>query len=82
MNFLYDLFLFLSSISVVLAVPSWGGGYDVRPSASIGTLVPGASFLEAIEAGLSYEQYRPKYLSVSAASGASRVEQLELSLLG
>jgi hypothetical protein len=69
MKFIYDLLFFLSSLSVVLAVPNWTGGLDVRPSSSIGTLVPGASILEAIESGISYDQYRPKYLSVNAASG-------------
>ena len=69
MKFIYDTLFLLSMISVVLAVPSWGGGFDMRPSASIGTLVPGASLLEAIEGGVSEEQYRPKYLGVAAATG-------------
>ena len=69
MQFIFDLLFLFSCLSVVLALPNWTGGVDVRPSSSIGTLVPGASILEAIESGISYEQYRPKYLSVNAASG-------------
>lgn len=41
----------------------------MQTQTSIGNIVPGASFIEAIGSGISYEQYRPKYLSVAAEKG-------------
>lgn len=61
--------LFLSSGILVLCVPSWDGGYGTRPQSSIGNIVPGASFIEALGAGVSYEKYTPKYLSINAGKG-------------
>jgi len=66
MIFALELLLLLLPASLVVAVPSWGGILGSRPQISIGSLVPGASFIEALGQGISYEHYRPKYLSIQA----------------
>jgi len=65
--FLLPLLLALAA----LALPSWDAGYTSQPTLNIGNLVPGASVIEALGGGISYEQYKPKYLSIAAARGVS-----------
>lgn len=65
---LLAVFLALAS-GRALGIPSWDGGFGTRPQVAIGTLVPGSTAIEAVEAGISTEKYRPKYLSVTAPRG-------------
>ncbi|KAH8118690.1 hypothetical protein DFH11DRAFT_1502254 [Phellopilus nigrolimitatus] len=62
-------FLILSLAPLALGMPSWDAGFGTRPQVSIGNLVPGASVIEAIGEGITYETYKPKYLSVAAPKG-------------
>ncbi|KLO19957.1 hypothetical protein SCHPADRAFT_924225 [Schizopora paradoxa] len=58
-------------ISAVACVPSWDGFIGARPQASIGNLVPGASFIESLGSGISFERYKPKYLVTDAPKGVA-----------
>jgi len=69
MFLILEIALLVLSAHIASALPSWSGGYGTRPQIAIGSLVPGASFVEALGHGISYEQYRPKYLSVNAETG-------------
>lgn len=60
----------LVTISAVVCIPSWDGFIGARPQASIGNLVPGASFIESLGSGISFERYKPKYLIADAPKGA------------
>ncbi len=59
----------LLTISAVICIPSWDGFIGARPQASIGNLVPGASFIESLGSGVSFERYKPKYLIADAERG-------------
>jgi len=61
----------LVTISAVVCIPSWDGFIGARPQVSIGNLVPGASFIEALGSGVSFERYKPKYLFADAAKGVA-----------
>lgn len=71
-----ELLILLSSLlSLAAGVPSWIGGgwidgYAGLRQSSIGNIVPGASFIEAMTGGVNPDQrYRPKYLGVGAPPG-------------
>jgi len=61
----------LVTISAVICIPSWDGFIGARPQASIGNLVPGASFIESLGSGVSFERYKPKYLIADAERGVA-----------
>lgn len=68
MFWIAQLFVLILCFISVLGIPSWDGGFGTQPTTSIGSLVPGAGCLEAL-GPVSHEQYRPKYLSVTAPRG-------------
>ena len=65
------LLIFVTSFVIELApaLPQWDGFWGGSPQISIGSLVPGATVIEAIEGGIDLSQYRPKYLSIPAERG-------------
>ena len=66
------LLVFVTSLVVIefaQALPQWDGFWGGSPQISIGSLVPGATVIEAIEGGIDLSQYRPKYLSIPAERG-------------
>ena len=64
---LTSLFLYFTfaTFQLALCLPSWDGGLLTRPTTSIGLIVPGADFIEAL-GPLNLEHYKPKYLSITS----------------
>ncbi|EJD01499.1 uncharacterized protein FOMMEDRAFT_169608 [Fomitiporia mediterranea MF3/22] len=65
------IFALTLKLKLARALPQWDGGCATQPHSSIGSLVPGATVIEAISEGIDYRQYRPKYLSIPTTKGVA-----------
>lgn len=72
MFFVLEILLLVSTAFFASAMPSWDAAYGARPQVSIGNLVPGATLIEALGHGISFDQYKPKYLSIAAPAKGTR----------
>ncbi|KAL5507870.1 hypothetical protein ACEPAH_5488 [Sanghuangporus vaninii] len=66
----FIVFVLSLILELAQALPQWDGFWGSSPQISIGSLVPGATVIEAITEGIDSHQYRPKYLSIPAEKGA------------
>ena len=66
---LYIVLALCASIRVVLTVPTFE---SVSSWSSIGSLVPGLSYLEALGPSAEDDRIHPRYVSIAAPHGKSR----------
>lgn len=78
--FAYFLISCLAFISVA-GIPTWEGPWGDQFRASIGSLVPGASYIEALGPIRQNEVHQTKHLSVASPRGAYFADSSQLSNL-
>ena len=66
-------FIILLISHTAFGIPSWDGGWGWQPHLSVGSLVPGSSAIEAINEGIDYGTYKPKYLSIPREKGLNYI---------